>query len=92
VTAGIIAVPLGTHSDALTTLIANAISLTPGTLTIESHPDPTTLYVHVLHVAKIDKVRRDIAQLATLAIAAFGSREDAVAAGRHVTSPPEPLA
>jgi multicomponent Na+:H+ antiporter subunit E len=92
VTAGIIAVPLRTHSDALTTLIANAISLTPGTLTIESHSDPTTLYVHVLHVAKLDKVRRDIAQLAKLAIAAFGSREDAGAGPHHVAPAPGPLA
>jgi multicomponent Na+:H+ antiporter subunit E len=85
VTAGIIAVPIATCSDALTTLIANAISLTPGTLTIESHPDPTTLYVHVLHVANLDKVRRDLARLSTLAIAAFASREDSSAGFRDGT-------
>jgi multicomponent Na+:H+ antiporter subunit E len=86
VTSGIIAVPLGTRSDALMTLIANAISLTPGTLTIESYQDPTTLYVHVLHVDNLDNVRRDIARLSTLAIAAFGSREDSTAGFRDSPS------
>ena len=32
------------------TLIANAVSLTPGTLTLEVRREPPTLYVHVLHL------------------------------------------
>lgn len=71
---GIVAVPLRGCSDSLATLIANAISLTPGTLTLELDLDPTTLYVHVLHLHDPDAVRRDIHRLEVLAVRAFGSR------------------
>jgi multicomponent Na+:H+ antiporter subunit E len=71
---GIVAVPLSGCSDRLATLIANAISLTPGTLTLELQPDPTTLYVHVLHLHDPDAVRRDIHRLEVLAVRAFGSK------------------
>ena len=37
-------------SDALLTLLANAISLTPGTLTLEIDRPRSTLYVHALDV------------------------------------------
>ena len=44
---GIVAVPIPVESDAVVTLVASAVSLTPGTLTLEttSCPDPV-LYVH----------------------------------------------
>jgi multicomponent Na+:H+ antiporter subunit E len=70
---GIAAVPIQGVSDTLTTLVANAISLTPGTLTIEIRRRPTILYVHVLHLHDIEAVRRDVQHLEVLAIRAFGS-------------------
>ena len=70
---GIVAIPIQGVSDTLTTLVANAISLTPGTLTLEIHRNPTVLYVHVLHLHDIDAVRRDVQYLEVLAIRAFGS-------------------
>ena len=70
---GIVAVPIQGVSDTLTTLVANAISLTPGTLTIEIRRRPTILYVHVLHLHDIEAVRRDVQHLEVLAIRAFGS-------------------
>jgi len=70
---GIVAVPIRGASDTLTTLVANAISLTPGTLTIEVRQQPTVLYVHVLHLRDIDAVRREVQHLEVLAIRAFGS-------------------
>lgn len=77
---GIVAVPLGRRSDALVTLVANAISLTPGTLTIEVDPgDDTVLYVHVLHLRSIEAVRRDVARLDELAVRAFGRGEEVAA-------------
>ena len=72
---GIIAVPLPGCTDALVTLVADAISLTPGTLTVEVRRDPPTLYVHVLHLLDVDKVRRNIRQLVVLAVRAFGDDE-----------------
>ncbi len=70
---GIVAVPIRGVSETLTTLVANAISLTPGTLTLEVRHRPPVLYVHVLHLDDIDAVRRDVQYLEVLAIRAFGS-------------------
>lgn len=75
----IIAVPMHTTSDALVTLVANSITLTPGTATIDvrEHPEggPPTLYVHVLHFGDVESVRRDVLRLERLAVHAFGSAE-----------------
>lgn len=70
--AGIVSVPLSGCSDAVATLIADLISLTPGTLTLEVRRDPLVLYVHVLHVADVEAVRRDIRRIEVLAVEAFG--------------------
>jgi multicomponent Na+:H+ antiporter subunit E len=75
---GIVAVPLSGCTDALATLIADAISLTPGTLTLEVRRNPLTLYVHVLHVEDVEEVRRDVRTLEVLAVEAFGAA-DAIA-------------
>ncbi len=72
---GVVAVRIRGVSDALTTVVANAISLTPGTVTLEVDRRPTTLYVHVLHLHDIEAVRRDIQHLEALAIRAFGSAD-----------------
>jgi multicomponent Na+:H+ antiporter subunit E len=73
---GIVAVPLRGGSDALVTLIADAISLTPGTLTLtidRERPTHPTLYVHVLHLRDVESVRRSVRRLEVLAVRAFGS-------------------
>jgi len=72
----IIAVPMHTHSDGVVTLVANSITLTPGTATIDVHepPDgsPPILYVHVLHFRDVESVRADVLKLEHLAVKAFG--------------------
>lgn len=68
---GIIALPLRTRSHGVATVVANAISLTPGTLTIEVAREPLTLFVHVLHLREVDTVRRELRRLETLALRAF---------------------
>lgn len=68
---GIIEVRLETRSLGIATLIANAISLTPGTLTIEVREAPLRLYVHVLHLRDIDAVRAELQHLQQLATDAF---------------------
>lgn len=47
---GIVAVPLDPKSDAEITTLANLITLTPGTLSLDVSDDRTTLYVHALEV------------------------------------------
>lgn len=70
----VLAVPVRGASDQLLTLLANAISLTPGTLTLEVDRPRSTLYVHVLDVGDdVEQVRRDILHVERLAILAVGS-------------------
>jgi multicomponent Na+:H+ antiporter subunit E len=69
---GIVAVPLRGCSDAVATLIADAISLTPGTLTLELRRRPLTLFVHALDVRDVEQVQADVRRLEVLALKAFG--------------------
>lgn len=61
------------RTPALVPLIANAITFTPGTLTVEVGPDGSTLFVHVLHFRDIEEVRRSILELERRAQAAFAA-------------------
>lgn len=78
VQAGIVAVPLAASSNLVVMVVANAISLTPGTLTLEVRRDPPTLYVHVLHLNDIDKVRETIWKMQRMAVLAIGPPEAVV--------------
>ena len=70
----VVAVPVRGASDSLLTLLANAISLTPGTLTLEVDRPGSTLYVHVIDVGEgVDAVRADLLHVERLAILAVGS-------------------
>lgn len=90
---GILAMPLHHASDAVVTLVANSITLTPGTLTLEAERrgDVTVLYVHALDVTDVDAVRADVDELEKLAVDAFGgpraqaAQEGGPAAHRHST-------
>ncbi|MCL4806655.1 MAG: Na+/H+ antiporter subunit E [Thermoanaerobaculia bacterium] len=59
-TPGIVAVPLDLKSDAGIATLANLITLTPGTLSLDVSPDRRTLYVHSVHVDDPDAFRREI--------------------------------
>lgn len=63
---GVIAVPLETMSDTEMTLLANLITLTPGTLSLDCLVDPDTgqrtLYVHVMSFETAEQFRREIKQ------------------------------
>lgn len=81
---GIIAVPLPGYSDLVVAVVANAISLTPGTLTLEVRRDPVPVfYVHVLHLHDLDKARADVVRMAAMAGAAIETIDD----GRAPTGP-----
>jgi multicomponent Na+:H+ antiporter subunit E len=58
----VIAFPLTVQSDVQITLLANLITLTPGTLTIDVSQDRRTLYVHVIDCPDPAAAARDIAQ------------------------------
>lgn len=57
---GIIAVPLDLESPLQITLLANLITLTPGTLSLDICDKRETLYVHTMYVDDPDKFRASI--------------------------------
>ncbi|WLR93633.1 Na+/H+ antiporter subunit E [Shinella zoogloeoides] len=58
---GIFAFPLTVDRDFEITLLANLITLTPGTLSVDVSEDRTVLYVHALDCSDPVGIRRDIA-------------------------------
>lgn len=73
----VVAVDVRGESDRLLTLLANAISLTPGTLTLEVDRPRGLLYVHALDVGDdpngVERLRADILRVERLAVLAIGS-------------------
>lgn len=71
---GVVAVSLPRTGDAVLALVADAVTLTPGTLTleVERRDGGPVLFVHVLHLGDPDTVRREVRSVHARAIAAFG--------------------
>lgn len=57
---GILAIPLDAKTPAEITLLANVISLTPGTLSLDVSDDRKTLYIHAMFIDDPEKLRRAI--------------------------------
>ncbi|MGA1529284.1 MAG: Na+/H+ antiporter subunit E [Kiritimatiellia bacterium] len=56
---GIIAIPMDAKTDIEITMLANLITLTPGTLSLDVSFDRKTLYIHSMFVSDPEKVRRE---------------------------------
>ena len=59
-TPGIVGVPLDVKSDAQITLLANMITLTPGTLSLDVSEDKKVLYVYSMYVTNREEFISDI--------------------------------
>ncbi|GAB5461968.1 MULTISPECIES: Na+/H+ antiporter subunit E [Hoeflea] len=59
---GIIAYPLKVDRDFEITILANLITLTPGTLSIDVSDDRRILYVHAMDASDPEATKRDIAE------------------------------
>ena len=74
---GVVSVHVPDASDLLLTLLADAISLTPGTLTIDVDRRSSTLYVHSLDTGEgpqaLDRLREGLRDQARAAVRAVGS-------------------
>lgn len=57
---GVVAIPLELNSDLEITLLANLITLTPGTLSLDVSTDREVLYVHSMYIDDVDEFRRHI--------------------------------
>jgi multicomponent Na+:H+ antiporter subunit E len=56
----IVAVPLDAKTDAEITMLANLITVTPGSFSLEVSDDRTVLYVHAMYVDDPASFRREI--------------------------------
>lgn len=57
---GIVAVPIEANTELEITTLANLVSLTPGTLSLDLSEDRKTLYVHAMFVDDPATIRREI--------------------------------
>lgn len=73
---GVISVAVPPSSSLVLTLVANSISLTPGTVTLDIDRQPDVLHVHGLYLQDAAATRRQIQRLHELAAAAFVAQPD----------------
>jgi multicomponent Na+:H+ antiporter subunit E len=59
---GVVGVRLDARTDMEITLLANLITLTPGTMSLDVSPDRRVLYVHGMYIDDRDAFERDIKQ------------------------------
>lgn len=57
---GVIGIPLDAKTDLEITVLANLITMTPGTLSLDVSPDRKTLYVHAMYIDDPDRLRADL--------------------------------
>jgi multicomponent Na+:H+ antiporter subunit E len=57
---GVIAIPLDARTDFEITILANLITLTPGTMSLDVSTDRRVLYIHAMYVDDPDELRRKI--------------------------------
>ncbi len=56
----IVAIPLDAKTDLEITLLANIITLTPGTLSLDLSKDRKTLYIHAMYVVSAEETIKEI--------------------------------
>lgn len=57
---GVIAVPLDARDDLEILILANMVSLTPGTLSLDVSDDRTVLYIHAMYLHDRERITRAI--------------------------------
>jgi multicomponent Na+:H+ antiporter subunit E len=74
----IVAVPLDLTNEFQITLLANLVTLTPGSLTLDVSDDRQVMYVHAMHAEDLEQYRQEIKQGFERRIGElFGDRESA---------------
>jgi multicomponent Na+:H+ antiporter subunit E len=76
----VIAVPLRVESDVAITTIANSISLTPGTLTMDHDAEANILYVHAITADDLDSLLAPIRRWEDYALIMFEGRDPSLEA------------
>jgi multicomponent Na+:H+ antiporter subunit E len=84
----IVRVQLRADSDLLLTVVAETISLVPGSLVLDLHREQRLISVHLLHVADLADVERqkaDVLATEERMVRAFGTADDIAALERAVS-------
>jgi multicomponent Na+:H+ antiporter subunit E len=71
----VVSVPLDTPYPGIVTAVANMVSLTPGTLTVDVDRHHATLFIHVLHFKSAGATSGDVRTLERLTVEAFPLRQ-----------------
>ena len=79
----VVAVPLRVESDVAITTIANSITLTPGTLTMDHDAETNTLYVHAIAAKDRESVLAPIRRWEDYALVMFEGRDPSLEVPRH---------
>ena len=74
---GIVRVPLSEESALTATIVANAVTLTPGTMTLTARLDPAELHIHVLGLGDAEEFRESVHDLERRTVAALTPRPPA---------------
>ena len=79
----VVAVPLRVESEVAITTIANSITLTPGTLTMDHDAETNTLYVHAIAADDPASVLEPIRRWEDYALVMFEGRDPGLEVPRH---------
>lgn len=80
INAAVLSVRLTSRSPGIVTVVANMVSLTPGSVTIDIDPEEMILFIHVLHLRSVEEERAAVLELEALTLAAFPPAESVPAA------------
>ncbi|MBE0488418.1 MAG: Na+/H+ antiporter subunit E [Halomonas sp.] len=68
---GVIAMPLEARTELEITMVANLISLTPGTLSLDVSDDRKVLYIHAMFLDDEEELRRNLKEMEHRALQLF---------------------
>ncbi|MBD3894830.1 Na+/H+ antiporter subunit E [Halomonas sp. ML-15] len=68
---GVIAMPLKAETELEITMVANLISLTPGTLSLDVSDDKRVLYIHAMFLDNEEELRQSLQEMESRALALF---------------------
>lgn len=68
---GVIAFPLSAHTEMEITMVANLISLTPGTLSLDVSDDRKVLYIHAMFLDNEEELRNNLKEMEHRALELF---------------------
>lgn len=74
-TRAVIAMPLLPVSETAAMLLANAISLTPGTFIVDYRGSPPTMYVHILQYSSARRARLELMEVQRRVVRMLGTAE-----------------